>query len=154
MSTKQSPLTVVRMAQDHAKTELEEHGRIRPGVFMLVACNPQTGAALTQPAAIGTVVEEGFKDEEDQQEFLDGVRAEAKRLQAQAAAICVQAEAEVEGKDRALSVALIHIEDADGITLLHAPIERKNGRFSMGAFVAMEGAEAAAASGIQPPLLA
>jgi len=57
VTTKQSALTVVRMAQEHAQTELQQQGRIRPGVFMLVTRNPQTGAELSQATAIGTVHE-------------------------------------------------------------------------------------------------
>lgn len=154
MSTKQSALTVVRMAQDHAKTELAEHGRIRPGIFMLVLNNPQTDAPLSQATAIGSVLEEGFADAQAQTDFFDGIREETQRLRATAAVLCLQAEAEVEGKSKPVMVALIHIEDDNGITLLHAPIEAGPAGHTLGAFVAIDGAEAKAASGIEPPLLA
>lgn len=153
MTTKQSALTVVRMAQEHAQTELRERGHIRPGVFMLAAFNPQTGAKLSQATAIGTVHEEGFAQDEERVAFLDAIRSEAQRLGAQAIALCLQANAEVEGQAQMLPVAVIHIEDHNGVTLLHAPVERDHAGLVLGAFVAMEGAEAMAASGIELSLL-
>jgi len=85
--------------------------------------------------------------------FLEDIRSEAQRLAAQAIALCMQANAEVEGRAQALAVAVIHIEDHNGTTLLHAPVEQGKKGLSLGAFMAMEGAEAIAASGIVPSLL-
>ena len=153
MKKQQSALTVVRMAQSHAQSELAEQGRIRPGIFMLVLRNPQTDGRLSQPTAIGSIVEEGFADPEDQEQFLQGVREEAQRLEAVAVALCLQAEAELEGESKTLPVAVVHIEDESGLTLLHAPIEPGDKGPQLGAFVALEGREAIEASGIHPPLL-
>lgn len=147
---RQSALTVVRMAQSHAQEELTARGRIRPGVFMLVRRNPQTDAPLSQPIAIGTVNEEGFADESAQQTFFEDVRTEARRLEATAVAICLQAEAELTDSSAALPVALIHIEDNAGLSLLHAPIATHEPHPTLGAFVSMAGQEAMAASGIDP----
>ena len=153
MSTKQGALTVVRMAQEHAQNELIERGQIRPGVFMLVSRNPQTGAELSQVAAIGTVLENGFVSEEERDEFLGDIRGEAQRLAASAIALCLQAQAEVEGQEQPLPVAVIHIEDQVGVTLLHAPFERGRDGLHLGAFVAMEDQQALDAGGIEPRLL-
>jgi len=148
----QSPLTVVRMAQNHAQTELAERGHIRPGIFMLVTRNPQTGGTLSQPTAIGSVLEEGFADADDQLAFLQGIRNEATRLEAQAVALCLQADAELADQATPLPVAVVHIEDSAGVTVLHAPIEAHPAGLQLGAFMALEGPEASAASGIAPLL--
>lgn len=149
----QSPLTVVRMAQNHAQTELTEQGSIRPGVFMLVLRNPQTDGRLSQPAAIGSIREEPFATADDQVSFLQDIRTEAARLEAQAIALCVQGEAELTDRATPLPVAVIHIEDTAGTTVLHAPIERDASGLRLGAFMSLEGADAREASGIEPPLL-
>lgn len=117
---------------------------------MLVQRNPQTDAPLSQSVAIGTVHEAGFADEAAQEEFFEDVRAEARRLAATAVAICLQAEAELTEQAAALPVALIHIEDDAGLTLLHAPVETRGQTPALGAFVSMTGHDAMTASGIAP----
>jgi len=99
------------------------------------------------------VLDEGFTNDEERNQFLGDIRIEAQRLAASAIALCLQAEAEVEGQASGLAVAVIHIEDERGVTLLHAPFERGPRGLQLGAFLAMEQEEAIAASGIEPRLL-
>ncbi|MDD9943730.1 MAG: hypothetical protein OXU20_21995 [Myxococcales bacterium] len=147
---KQDERSVVREAQRHAQQDLLHEGFIRPAVFMLVRCNPQTGAPMSRPAAIGHVLD-GSSEDGEHTAWLDAIRSEAKRLGALAVALCVEAEAEVDD-GQSLRVAMIHVEDEHGLEVLHAPIDRTGVGARIGTFVALAGAEASEATGI-PALL-
>lgn len=115
---------LVREAMHQAGKALASGTRIFPAAYMLVRCNPQTGAPLTYPTAIGLQHDKPFESPEAYLEFIGVLRAEARRLSAVAVAISGEAEAEVEGEARPRRVFYLRIEDAAGIHHLHAPIER------------------------------
>jgi hypothetical protein len=99
---------------------------------MLVLRNPQTGAMLTYPTAIGMACEKPFGSHAEYLEFLAMLRTEAMRLAAIAVALGGEAEAEIEGdpRGRAASrqrVFYLRIEDGDGVHHLHAELERAPG---------------------------
>jgi hypothetical protein len=120
----QDETALVKEALRHAREALAKGARISPAAYMLVRCNPQTGALLTHPTAIGMAQEKPFESPADYLEFLSTLRAEARRLQAIAVAIGGEAQAEIEGQAKPRRVFYLRIEDADGVHQLHAPIER------------------------------
>jgi hypothetical protein len=117
--------SLIKEALAQAKTELSRFGRVRPGAFLLVQNNPQTGARLTHPTGLGTMLEETPITGEVLDAFIAGVRSEAARLDALAVALSAEAEAELErnGKVEKKRVLLIRMEDQDGVHILHAPID-------------------------------
>lgn len=147
---KQDEHSVVKEAQAHVRRELRTHSRVRPGVFMLVRSNPQTGAPLSQPAAIGQVVEQAMEGDTRATWFAD-IRAEANRLQAVAVAVALDAEAETEDGER-VHMAIVCIQDAEGVEVLVAPIEHADLGARAGNFGALDDPDPAAAVGV-PPLM-
>jgi hypothetical protein len=136
--------SLIKEALAQAKTELSRFGRVRPGAFMLVQNNPQTGARLTHPTGLGTVLEETPVTGEALDTFIAGVRTEAARLDALAVALSAEAEAELErnGKVEMKRVLLIRMEDQDGVHILHAPIDAQlDGGLGLGELMASEGSE-------------
>jgi hypothetical protein len=125
VSVKQDETALVKQAQEHAKSALARTGRVLPAAYMLVRRNPQTGALLTHPTAIGTELDSPFESREAYEELLDTVRSEAKRLDAFAVALCGEAEAEIEEKGRIVMrrVFFVRVEDQDGVHHMHARIE-------------------------------
>jgi hypothetical protein len=116
---------LVREAMRHASERLTRGEKLLPAAYMLVRRNPQTGAVLTYPTAIGMAIEKPFESQAEYSEFLKTLRAEAKRLEAIAVAIGGEAEAEIEaarGPSRK-RVFYLRIEDGEGIHHLHAAIE-------------------------------
>lgn len=140
---KQDESTLVKQAQEHARTELQEHGTVRPSAYMLVHRNPQTGAPLTHPTAIATQLEGEEGGDGAFAEFVATVRAEADRLQASAVAISGEAEAEIElsGRAETRRVVLIRLETPDGVELMHAAVEEDGARPRLGPFMASGEAE-------------
>jgi hypothetical protein len=123
---KQDASALVKQALEDAREQLARRGRIFPAAYMLVRNNPQTGAPLTYPTAIGSVCEAPFGSREEYDAFLQTLRAEITRLAAVAVAVAGEAEAEIErsgggvGKQR---VFYVRIEDDVSVEQLHAPIE-------------------------------
>lgn len=147
---KQDAHTVVNEAQAHVRSDLRTHGRVRPAVFMLARVNPQTKAPLGQPAAIGQIVD-GDMDVEARSEWFDAIRTETERLRALAVAIAFDAEAEVDG-GATVHMAVVSIEDDEGVEVLVAPIDHTGVGIQLGAFGALDDPNPSAAVGI-PPLL-
>jgi hypothetical protein len=125
---KQDETVLVREALHQAQESLRRNGRLLPGAYMLVRCNPQTGALLTYPTAIATTCDRPFGSRTEYLEFLQLVRREAKRLQAVAVALGGEAEAEIEPGPAAAQakqlVFYLRVEDAQGVHHLHAVLER------------------------------
>jgi hypothetical protein len=124
---RQDETALVREAVRQAEATLARGGRLLPAAYMLVRRNPQTGAPLTHPTAIGSAVETAFAKREDYLAFVGTLRVEAKRLDAIAVALGGEAQAEVEAKDGRISlrrVFYLRVEDSDGVHYLHAVIER------------------------------
>jgi hypothetical protein len=141
--------TVVREAQRHAQTDLESQGRVRPAVFMLVTRDPETGTALPQAAAIGSIADGPDVDRAD---WFDGIRAEAGRLGATVVAVCMGVEAEVEDGKR-VPAAVVHVEDEAGVELLMAPVARSGEELHIGAYTVLTDVDPHTVMGIDPPLL-
>ena len=145
---------LVKQALEDARQQLKRSGRILPGAYMLVANNPQTGAPLTYPTAIGSVRDAPFKSQAEYDEFLAMLRAEVVRLAAAAVALTGEAQAEVETKSgvEKRRVFYLRIEDRDGVEQLHAPITTSNdgqGHAQLGSLLA----DAGAADILSAPLL-
>jgi len=116
---------LVKQAEEHARASLERTGRVLPGAYMLVRRNPQTGAPLQHPTAIGTELDEPLKSRAAYEEWLSTVRQEALRLDAFAVALAGEAQAEIEEHGRVVSrrVFFVRVEDSDGVHHMHAVIE-------------------------------
>jgi hypothetical protein len=124
---KQDESALVNEALRHAGEQLSRGQRLLPAAYMLVRLNPQTGAALTYPTAIGMTRDKPFESQADYLEFVATLRVEAKRLQAIAVAIGGEAEAEIDSPNQApriQRVFYLRIEDAEGVHHLHAPITK------------------------------
>jgi hypothetical protein len=121
----QDETALVREAVRQASERLNRGERLLPAAYMLVRRNPQTGALLTYPTAIGMAVEKPFKSQAEYLEFLHSLRSEAKRLQAVAVALGGEAEAEIEGGrgPSTKRVFYLRVEDSAGVHHLHAAIE-------------------------------
>jgi hypothetical protein len=129
---KQDESALVHEAVRHASEQLSRSGQLFPAAYMLVRRNPQTGAPLTHPTAIGMACEKPFTSHDDYLEFLALLRTEATRLEAIAVALGGEAEAEIEGDPRGRAAArervfYLRIEDGAGVHHLHAAIERTAG---------------------------
>lgn len=124
---RQNESALVREALRQAESRLATGQDLMPAAYMLVQRNPQTGAVLTYPTAIGLVCEKPFESEAAYLEFLAKLRSEAKRLQALAVALGGQAEAEIDSGTRSPEVRRVfylRVEDAAGVHHLHAAIEK------------------------------
>jgi hypothetical protein len=121
----QDESALVKQAVAQARKELARAGRALPAAYMLVQRNPQTGAPLMNPTAIGTQLEKPLASHEEYAEFLRTLRAEAARLAAIAIALCGEAQAEIEDGDQvtARRVLFVRVEDRAGVHHLHASIE-------------------------------
>ena len=154
---KQDESALVKQALRDAREQLAQHGRILPAAYMLVRNNPQTGAALTYPTAIGSVREASFASRAEYDEFLAALRAEAQRLDAIAIAITGEAEAEIEssgGRASKRRVFYLRIEDRQGVEQLHAPIEPDaHGGQGLGVLLADAGASDLLDRPLLPPIL-
>jgi len=127
---------LVKEALRRARECLARGEKLLPAAYMLVQLNPQTGAPLTYPTAIGTACDKPFESNEAYLEFLTTLRAEAKRLHALAVALGGEARAEVEGEAKPRRVYYLRIEDAAGVHHLHALIEQSaSGRPKLGELV-------------------
>jgi hypothetical protein len=123
---KQDASALVKQALQDASEQLARRGKIYPAAYMLVRNNPQTGAPLTYPTAIGSVCAEPFGSRADYDAFLKTLREEIVRLAAVAVAVSGEAEAEIErsgGRAGTQRVFYVRIEDEVGVEQLHAPIE-------------------------------
>lgn len=133
---KQDESALVQEAMRYASERLARGERIMPAAYMLVRRNPQTGALLTYPTAIGMAVEQPFASQADYLEFLKTLRVEAKRLDAIAVALGGEAEAEIEGgsgpRPSRQRVFYIRVEDTAGVHHLHAAIERSGSAEKLG----------------------
>jgi hypothetical protein len=135
---------LVKQALHDAREQLRTKGRILPATYMLVTNNPQTGARLTHPTAIGAVQERAFASPEEYAEFLSALREEIGRLDALAVALAGEASAEVEthGGVERRRVFYLRIEDQEGVEQLHAPIQDDgSGHVHLGDLLADAGAE-------------
>src|SRR4051812_6152304 len=122
---KQDESALVREAVRQASERLVRGEQLLPAAYMLVRRNPQTGALLTYPTAIGMAIDKAFESEAEYLEFLKRLRAEAKRLDAIAVALGGEAEAEIEGArgPSRKRVFYLRVEDSAGVHHLHAAIE-------------------------------
>lgn len=144
---------LVKQALREAREQLQARGRILPAAYMLVHNNPQTGARLTHPTALGSVREAPFATDKEFVEFLAQLRAESARLDALAVALSGEAEAEVETSSGSSKrrVWYLRIEDAQGVEQLHAAIEPDGqGGHRLGKLLA----DAGASDMLDAPLLA
>jgi hypothetical protein len=116
---------LVKQALREAREQLQARGRILPGAYMLVRNNPQTGAPLTHPTAIGALRDKPFASPQEFAEFLAQLRTEIARLDAVAVALSGEAEAEIEGASGSSKrrVWYVRIEDGQGVEQLHAAID-------------------------------
>lgn len=143
---------LVKQALRDAREQLQDKGRILPAAYMLVRNNPQTGAPLTHPTAIGSVSDVPFAAPEELEQFVTQLRDEAARLDAVAVALAGEAEAEVDagGGSALRRVWYLRVEDAQGVEQLHAPIEPDGaGGQKLGKLMA----DAGAADMLERPLL-
>jgi hypothetical protein len=126
---KQDETALVREAVRHAAERLNKGEPLLSAAYMLVRRNPQTGAPLTYPTAIGMAVEKPFASQADYLDFLSSLRGEAKRLDAIAVALGGEAEAEIDGASGPSKkrVFYLRVEDGAGVHHLHAAIETAPG---------------------------
>lgn len=131
-AVRQDETALVREAVRQAQLRLERGEPVLPAAYMLVQVNPQTGAALTYPTAIGLTRDKPFESQTEYLEFAANVRAEARRLRALAVALSGEAQAELD--DGGVSrVLYVRVEDAAGIHHLSAIVERApSGALSLG----------------------
>jgi hypothetical protein len=140
---KQDETALVKQAVEHARAALQRAGRVLPAAYMLVTRNPQTGAALMNPTAIGTELDEPLADQAAYDEFLGTIRQEAQRLSARAVVLAGEAEAEIEEAGRVVPrrVFFARVEDQDGVHHLHALIEgAPDGTWQLGELSLTDGA--------------
>jgi hypothetical protein len=116
---------LVKQALRDAREQLQSRGRILPAAYMLVRNNPQTGAPLTHPTAIGSVLEAPLASPAEFDEFVTQLRVESARLAALAVAFGAEAEAEIDTASGSAvrRVWYLRIEDEQGVEQLHAVIE-------------------------------
>jgi hypothetical protein len=120
---------LVKQALRDAREQLAEAGAVLPAAYMLVTKNPQTGAPLTHPTAIGAQCAEPFASVEAYREFLATLQAEAQRLGAIAVALAGEARAEIEAAEGTTlrRVLYLRVEDELGVHPLHATIDPADG---------------------------
>jgi len=153
----QDESALVNQALRDAREQLARRGRILPAAYMLVRNNPQTGAPLTFPTAIGSVREAPFASRAEYDAFLAQLRSEALRLHAVAVALAGEAEAEIEaagGRAATRRVFYLRVEDQLGVEQLHAPIEadgKGEGGQRLGQLLADAGASDMLAQRLLPP---
>jgi hypothetical protein len=116
---------LVKQALRDAREQLARTGRVNPGAYMLVRQNPQTGAPLTHPTALGAQRDQPFATQAEYGEFLETLRVEARRLQAIAVVMAGEAQAEVETTQGSTlrRVLYVRVEDQAGVQQMHAAIE-------------------------------
>lgn len=135
---------LVKQALHEAREQLRARGRILPAAYMLVRNNPQTGARLTHPTALGATRDAPFANAQEFSEFVAQLRAESGRLDALAVAFSGEAEAEIESSSGSSTrrVWYVRIEDQQGVEQLHAPIEPDGqGGHRLGKLLADAGAD-------------
>ena len=147
-------VSLVRRAQGQAAQDLATLGYVRTTVFLLTQVvteesDEKPQPQLLEPQLLASTVEERFASHDDFADFLASVRNEVRRLGASVVLISGEATAELDdgGSTR---VALIRIEDGDGIHLLHADIfVAHDGMAQLGTFSISRGAE----DGLGGPIL-
>lgn len=140
----QDESALVREAKQHAAASLARGGRVPMAAYMLVRRNPQTGAPLTHATALGAELPQPIASRKDYLEILGVLRAEARRLDAMAIALCGEADAEIEehGTLALRRVFFVRIEDREGVHHLHAAIESSaDGQRQLGQLLASSGAQ-------------
>lgn len=140
----QDESSLVKQAVAQARKELARAGQVLPAAYMLVQRNPQTGAALMHPTAIGTQLDKPLASHEEYAEFLQTLRTEAARLSAIAIALCGEAQAEIDDGTQVVArrVLFVRVEDRAGVHHLHASIEVGDGGAAvLGALVTTDDAE-------------
>jgi hypothetical protein len=142
---------LVKQALHEARTQLQARGRIMPAAYMLVRNNPQTGAPLTHPTALGSMRDAPFASAQEFADFLGQLRSEIVRLDAAAVALSGEAEAEIEASSGSSKrrVWYLRIEDAQGVEQLHAAIEPDGSGYRLGKLLA----DAGAVDVLEAPLL-
>ncbi len=152
----QDESALVKEAKQHAAASLDHSGRVPLAAYMLVRRNPQTGAPLTHATALGAELPQPIASRKDYLEILALLRAEARRLDAMAIALCGEAEAEIEerGQLALRRVFFVRIEDRDGVHHLHAAIDSAaDGQRRIGQLLASSGAEDDVDQPLLPALL-
>lgn len=125
--------SLVRQAHATARQQVEESGHVLPATYLLTRVNPQTGAELTYPTALASVSETPLRSQADMQELVTMVRQEAGRLRALAVVFCAEAEVQLDDAGRDVRrVAMLRMEDRDGVQLMHAEIIAGETGFSLG----------------------
>jgi hypothetical protein len=115
--------SLVREAHATAKQQVEATGHVLPAAYLLTLTNPQTGAELTYPTAVASVSETPVRSDEDMQELVRVIREEARRLRALAVVFCAEAELVLDDAGRDVRrVAIVRMEDREGVQLMHAEI--------------------------------
>ena len=130
---------LVKQALHDAREQLASNGRVLPSAYMLVTINPQTGAPLTYPTALGAQRDQSFTSPDDYRTFCATLRDEARRLKAIAVVVAGEAEAEIEASEgpSRRRVLYVRVEDEAGVHQMHAAIESgANGRPSLGSLLA------------------
>lgn len=129
--------SLVHEAHSTAKQQVETHGHVLPAAYLLTSINPQTGAALTYPTALASVFETPLTSQEDMQALVQSIKDEAKRLSALAVVFCAEAEVQLDDAGRDLRrVAMLRVEDPDGVELMHAEIIPGETGYSLGPLMA------------------
>lgn len=115
--------SLVREAHAAAKQQVEATGHVLPAAYLLTRINPQTGAELTYPTAVASVSETPLRSQQDMQELVRVIREEARRLRALAVVFCAEAEVVLDDSGRDIRrVAMVRMEDHEGVQLMHAEI--------------------------------
>jgi len=115
--------SLVQEAHATAKQQVEATGHVLPAAYLLTRINPQTGAELTYPTAVASVFETPLQSEADMRELVQLIRVEARRLVALAVVFCAEAEVVLDDAGRDVRrVAMVRMEDREGVQLMHAEI--------------------------------
>jgi len=115
--------SLVREAHATARTQVETTGHVLPAAYLLTQINPQTGAELTFPTALASVSETAIGTQKELDEFVGSIREEARRLKALAVVFCAEAEVQLDESGRDVRrVAMLRVEDRDGVQMMHAEI--------------------------------
>ncbi len=128
--------SLVRQAHATAREQVERLGHVLPAAYLLTRINPQTGAELTYPTALASVSETPLRSQNDMQELVQSIREEARRLRALAVVFCAEAEVQLDDAGRDVRrVAMLRMEDRDGVQLMHAEIIAGETGHSLGALM-------------------
>lgn len=129
--------SLVREAHATARKQVESLGHVLPAAYLLTRVNPQTGAELTYPTALASVFETPLRSQEDMQELVQSIREEASRLRALAVVFCAEAEVQLDDAGRDVRrVAMLRMEDHEGVQLMHAEIVAGETDHSLGPLMA------------------